>query len=184
MKKILKAILAASLCASMLMLTSCMIADEDIQQSQSVQEVDQPSSQEPITSEPVSEVSQLPSSQEPSSQPSSVEEESYPDYSEYDETAKSIFNDYMNDQMHSSLSGEERLKDYRIDYLEVRNADESGFQFYIEYDILPEIPEEFILAGNGDEGDDGWYIDIGRYITVQKQGEDYIITSISMSPSF
>lgn len=183
MKKYFKTVLIVSLCISMIMLTSCMNSGEDTQQSQIAE---QPSSQEPISIEPVSEVSELPSSQEISSEePSSVaSEESEPDYSEYDDIAKSLFNGYLTDQMHSSLSNEERIKDYKITYLEVREANKTGFQFYVEYDILPDVPEEFILAGNGEEGNGDWYVGIGRYVTTQKQGDGYIILSISMSPSF
>lgn len=185
MKKYLKTVLIGALCASLLMLTSCVDMDDNGQQSQVMQESQQQSSQ-PTSIEPVSDVSELPSSQEISSEePSSVaSEESYPDYSEYDEIAKSIFSDYLTDQKSSSLSGEERIKDYKITYLEVREADETGFQFYVEYDILPDSPSEFIIAGNGEEGNDDWYVGLGRYVTTQKQGDNYIILSISMSPSF
>lgn len=181
MKKYLKAILIGALCASLIMLTSCINAGDGQQSHENEQQSSQPTS-----IEPVSDVSELPSSPEMSSEEvsSEIPEESYPDYSEFDEKAKSVITDYLNDQMSSSLSGEERIKDYKITYLEVREADETGFQFYVEYDILPYSPNEYIIVGNGEEGDNDWYVDIGRYVTTQKQGNDYIILSISMSPSF
>ena len=186
MRKYLIGLLALIVSMSMLTLTSCTSGGDDNTPSSS--QTGSHASQDLSSLEPSSQVSMEPMSQvsaEPSSAISSqMPEESYPDYSYYDDEATSIFTDYLKDQTHSSLSGEERIKDYKITYLEVRNADESGFEFYVEYDILPALPEEFLLAGNGDEGDNGWYVNLGRYVTAQKMGESFIISSISMSPSF
>lgn len=176
--KRLFSIIAVILSITML-LTSCIVIGDD----STSETVHEPVSVKPA-SEPESEKPQeesLPeSSMEPSSEP---EEEEWPDYSYHDEDAKRIFTDYMNNKKNAA-SDEDRIDDFEITYLEVRDETEDGFVFYIEYSILPSFPEDYLIIGNGEEGENGWINGIGRYFTVEKAGEDFVIKSISMSPSF
>ena len=125
------------------------------------------------------------SSQQQSHESSAIpgDDQSYPDYSEYEDLANEIAESWLNDQTLSVVDDDERISDYKINSVEVWNKNDNAFEIKVTYDILPADPDAFLFAGNGEEGDNGWYVDLMRYIRAEKIQGEYIVTSIGTSPS-
>lgn len=148
-----------------------------------------PSSSSETVIQPPPEEPTYTSSDDDSSQQSQTsstipgDDQSYPDYSEYDDLANEIAESWLNDQTLSVVDDDERISDYRINSVEVWNKSDNAFEIKVTYDILPANPDAFLFAGNGEEGDDGWYVDLMRYIRAEQIQGEYIVTSIGTSPS-
>jgi hypothetical protein len=76
----------------------------------------------------------------------------------------------------------EKIKDYRIDTVEIKKNIGPKFEFYIEYSVLPET-DKYALVGNGTASDNGWIVCINRFVTVNKSNSTYTIESMGTSPS-
>ena len=111
------------------------------------------------------------------------DDQSYPDYSEYEDLANEIAESWLNDQTLSVVDDDERISEYKINSVEVWNKSDNAFEIKVTYDILPANPDAFLFAGNGEEGDNGWYVGLMRYIRAEKIHGEYIVTSIGTSPS-
>lgn len=185
------------ICALLLLTASVMVfagcsKNNSGQSSSDIQSSSSLSSSSKTVIQPPPEESTYLSSDDDSSQQSQQSQsssaipgdnQSYPDYSEYDDLANEIVESWLNDQTLDVVDDDERISDYRINSVEVWNKSDDAFEIKVTYDILPANPDAFLFAGNGEEGDDGWYVDLMRYIRAEKIQGEYIVTSIGTSPS-
>lgn len=81
----------------------------------------------------------------------------------------------------AAVQDEARIKDYKIDKLEVTDSEGLVFQYCVSCSILP-ATDRFILAGSGEKGQNGWIVDICQFVVVSRIGDEYKITKTATSP--
>jgi len=74
-----------------------------------------------------------------------------------------------------------KLKDYRIQKVEVYKSDEAGFMFNAIFSVLPQTEGAYV-AGNGTIGENGWVNDKCMFIKVTKSNNTYQMVDWGTSP--
>jgi|GEM_PF-2717743 len=96
--------------------------------------------------------------------------------------SKKLFEIYL-DRFKETDIEPERIKDYKIEYVDITKNEGSKFEFYVTYSILPET-DNYILAGNGVRGKNGWIVEMGCFVVVSKNNNTYSIENIGTSPYY
>ncbi|HEY5560979.1 MAG TPA: phosphodiester glycosidase family protein [Clostridiaceae bacterium] len=102
-------------------------------------------------------------------------------YKDLSELSTKIFDTYLKALSEDKVTDFARLKDYKIDEIKIQNGNEDKFMFLVTYSILP-ASDNFVLAGNGEKGSNGWINSKELFITVAKGKEDYQITGAGTGP--
>ncbi|EGW41085.1 hypothetical protein [Desulfosporosinus sp. OT] len=101
-----------------------------------------------------------------------------PDNIGLNEIAGEVFEKYLIHLKEQKTPESQRIKDYLINSIKIEKSNDMGFEFSVFYSILPDS-ERYILAGNGDKGDDGWITGKFYFVDVSKSDKTYRITQLA-----
>lgn len=97
------------------------------------------------------------------------------------EISKELFEIYLKRYTETKVSDEVRIEDYIIGDIKIENENKNNYSFYVNYSVKPAI-DNYVLAGNGIESENGWIVDRSFFIKVEKENEYYTITGIGTGP--
>jgi hypothetical protein len=94
---------------------------------------------------------------------------------------KNLFTNYLESEKISSVPSERRIKDFKIhEDIKTFRIDSNSY-FIVTYDTLA-ASKEFVLAGGGQTGENGWFIDRTLYVEIQMENGGYKIKNLSSGP--
>jgi hypothetical protein len=76
------------------------------------------------------------------------------------------------------FQNDEAIAEFTIDHFDYSHTNANGeVIYYLSYSMKPADRENFVLAGGGIEGEDGWFHERGYYVTYTKEGQLHFATS-------
>ncbi len=86
--------------------------------------------------------------------------------------------DEVRSLVETSLQDDESISEFKINNFEFSHENQNGEKVYLlNYSMKPTDPKNYILAGSGVKGEDGWINDRVYYITYTKKEELVFSTS-------
>jgi len=99
-----------------------------------------------------------------------------------EEIARTFLEKYFKHYMENTVPIEERLKDFRIDRIDIKEESPNGIYFTVSFSVKPSISNSDWMAGNGVIKENGWMEKKFWFVTVKKEGNTYIMEGWGTGP--
>ncbi|MBE3578443.1 hypothetical protein [Caldanaerobacter subterraneus] len=85
-----------------------------------------------------------------------------------EEIARTFLEKYFKHYMENTVPIEERLKDFRIDRIDIKEESPNGIYFTVSFSVKPSISNSDWMAGNGVIKENGWKRNSGLLLSKKK----------------
>lgn len=98
------------------------------------------------------------------------------------EIARSLLDKYLQHYASSEVAESERLKDYKINEIAIREKTNDGFVYTAKFSVQGFNNNTPLGAGNGVIKDNGWIEDKFMFIRVSQKDKTFTMTGMATSP--
>jgi len=94
--------------------------------------------------------------------------------------ANDIFTEYLNSFTKDTADNNRKLKNYKINKIEIRNESSSSFEFFADYSVQPVNIDAWLIANGELSGD--WVNNQNLFVEVNINNDVYSIEKMGTSP--
>ncbi|KLU62365.1 hypothetical protein CEB3_c12260 [Peptococcaceae bacterium CEB3] len=95
--------------------------------------------------------------------------------------AQRVFENFLQFEESKGCPETSRIKDYRIESIQMKDSNATDLVFSVSYAILP-ATDQYCLAGNGQREKDGWISHIFNFVKVHRKDNTFNIVETATSP--